>query len=218
MFAKNRKAAQYFSGEFRNRTVKKLYVGTILAPYNHPIDPKLFEIDGLDLESAPTTYNCRAGSLAICDLMTTSYGVRPGKSEHNAPNKKSNCKYFKKTQTFFFPLEVVNKGGRHPKKGAVKQNVIFKPITGAKHQIRALCAFYFGAPILGDKKYMRFSKVHNEMQFDDTRLHLHACMLSFLHPKTQKDVTVFSKIPNYISRYSNALSKADLKPYLEDIN
>ena len=65
MFAKNRKAAQYFSEEFRNRSVKKLYVGTILAPYNHPIDPKLFEIDGLDLESAPTTNNCRAGSLHL---------------------------------------------------------------------------------------------------------------------------------------------------------
>ena len=218
MFAKNRKAAQYFSEEFRNRSVKKLYVGTILAPSNHPIDPKLFEIDGLDLENAPATHNRRAGSLAICDLMTTKYGVRPGKSAHNAPNKNSNCKYFKKTQTFFFPLEVVNNGVRNPKTDTAKQNVLFQPITGAKHQIRALCAFYFRAPILGDKKYMRFSKVHNEMQFDDTRLHLHACMLSFLHPKTQKDVSAFSKIPNYISRYSNALSKADLKPYLEDIN
>ena len=213
----NRKAAQYFSEEFRNRS-KKLYVGTILAPSNHPIDPKLFEIDGLDLENAPATHNRRAGSLAICDLMTTKYGVRPGKSAHNAPNKNSNCKYFKKTQTFFFPLEVVNNGVRNPKTDTAKQNVIFQPITGAKHQIRAL--YYFRAPILGDKKYMRFSKVHKECNSTiPACTYTHACylfciqrhkrmLLSFLRFQT-----IFHDTPMHCQRQTlNLIWKISISP------
>ena len=214
MFAKNRKAARHFSAEFRERSVNKLYIGTILAPSNNPIDPIPFEIEdrGLDLERIPSSCNHGEGYLAICDLMTTQYGVRPATSADNVSNTNSNRKYFNKTRTKLFPLQVLHR--RNSEIETVKQNVIFQPITGAKHQIRALCACYLGAPILGDKKYMRFSKVDNELQVVDTRLHLHACMLSFLNPTTQKNVTVFSKLPKYISQYSEALSKADLEVYL----
>lgn len=58
--------------------------------------------------------------------------------------------------------------------------VALTPITGRSHQLRVHMA-HMGTPILGDALY-----AHNDALNAHTRLCLHARVLRFTHPKTQK--------------------------------
>lgn len=60
--------------------------------------------------------------------------------------------------------------------------------TGKKHQIRVHCQLA-GHPILGDARY---GSKENPIR----RLCLHATVLEFIHPFTQKKVSFFSPLPN----------------------
>jgi 23S rRNA pseudouridine1911/1915/1917 synthase len=70
-----------------------------------------------------------------------------------------------------------------------------EPFTGRTHQLRVHLAF-IGHPILGDTKY------GNNNEF--SRLALHARMIGFMHPRTEKFVEFSSDIPleftEFISR------------------
>lgn len=59
--------------------------------------------------------------------------------------------------------------------------------TGRKHQIRVHCQLA-GHPVLGDQRY---GSVESPLK----RLCLHAYMLGFKHPFTNKEVSFFSPIP-----------------------
>lgn len=65
--------------------------------------------------------------------------------------------------------------------------VQFRPVTGRTHQLRVHAAHHQGlsAPIVGDPLY----------GFSDSRLHLHADQLEFVHPQHQHLVSVSSPVP-----------------------
>lgn len=62
-----------------------------------------------------------------------------------------------------------------------------EPFTGRTHQLRVHCAF-IGHPILGDAKYGSKSSF--------PRLALHARLLGFIHPRSQKYVEFSTDIPS----------------------
>lgn len=75
--------------------------------------------------------------------------------------------------------------------------------TGRTHQIRVHMAS-IGCPILGDKAYgNRSENAFSERQYGIKRQLLHAYSLSFLHPLSQKQITV------------QAPYKADMKRIIE---
>lgn len=67
--------------------------------------------------------------------------------------------------------------------------------TGRTHQLRIHCA-EAGHPILGDRIYGRTTGAKDSRRGDDAdRLHLHACALTFRHPKTRKMMSFESPAP-----------------------
>lgn len=72
--------------------------------------------------------------------------------------------------------------------------VRLKPKTGRKHQLRKHL-FEIGTPILGDKDYFL-----EDLISYGNGLYLHAYKLDFIHPVTQKQLTITSAIPKKISR------------------
>ena len=70
--------------------------------------------------------------------------------------------------------------------------------TGRKNQIRAHLSEK-GFPIIGDKKYG--SNINNMK-----RIGLHAHHLQFIHPATQKTITLNSPLPNDLKRFIQVLS------------
>lgn len=58
--------------------------------------------------------------------------------------------------------------------------------TGRYHQIRAQLA-HIGHPVIGDKKYDSPAPL--------ARIHLHASLLEFTHPKTEKRLRIESPVP-----------------------
>lgn len=67
--------------------------------------------------------------------------------------------------------------------------VLLKPITGRSHQLRVHLA-ELGHPILGCEFY-----AHPQAQRASERLNLHATMLSFSHPLSDKPMTFTSEAP-----------------------
>ncbi|MCF7907582.1 MAG: RluA family pseudouridine synthase [Candidatus Omnitrophica bacterium] len=67
------------------------------------------------------------------------------------------------------------------------------PITGRMHQLRVHLKF-LGYPIVGDKKY--------GVKDNYRELLLHACVLSFIHPKSNKLLKFTSPIPERFSSFS----------------
>ena len=67
--------------------------------------------------------------------------------------------------------------------------------TGRKHQIRVQ-AHTHNFPILGDRRYGAAGNLAK-------RLCLHAHRLSFVHPKSQKRIDIYSPIPNSMQVYMN---------------
>jgi 23S rRNA-/tRNA-specific pseudouridylate synthase len=70
-----------------------------------------------------------------------------------------------------------------------------QPITGRTHQLRIHCA-HVGSGICGDSLYGT-----SRVQFDPLgggKLHLHACKLSFPHPKNEQQLCEFSSSPAWL--------------------
>jgi 23S rRNA pseudouridine955/2504/2580 synthase len=220
MFAKNRRTARYFFKEFKNRTIKKMYIGTVFLPLNEVISvdnnnnsKNYANADTNDRKSQYKKNKVRkykkdkddkekhSNNLIIYDLVKTSYGVRPADETNKADSRK--------TMTKVFPLELSKAySEEYPCHHTTmkKQNIIYQPITGHKHQLRALSAFFLKAPIVGDKKYTRFVEnlpPGSEDIINDDKLHLHAWVLQFTHPLTKKIITIESDIPEYILKHSD---------------
>ncbi|MBU1125765.1 MAG: RluA family pseudouridine synthase [Candidatus Omnitrophica bacterium] len=73
--------------------------------------------------------------------------------------------------------------------------VELRPYTGRTHQLRVHLA-HIGHPILGDEKYSQNN--------DFGRLYLHARLLGFVHPGTDKYLEFSSKVPEEFLRVCNS--------------
>ncbi|WP_146518963.1 RluA family pseudouridine synthase [Stieleria varia] len=73
-----------------------------------------------------------------------------------------------------------------PSKAGDCSRLVLRPITGRMHQLRIQAASR-GHAILGDSIYATEVPEGGD---SDTRIHLHACEITFHHPKTGKRVTV----------------------------
>ena len=65
-------------------------------------------------------------------------------------------------------------------------------LTGRKHQIRVHLS-ESGRPIVGDRRYGKENDTHR-------RLALHAISITFLHPRTGRELTFETKVPTYFTR------------------
>lgn len=84
--------------------------------------------------------------------------------------------------------------------------VAMEPITGRTHQLRAHMA-EIGHPIIGDGKYGGSGQENLGDGWGakmggiiSNKLHLHARSMTFLHPVTQKSVTVTADLPEHMAR------------------
>jgi len=94
--------------------------------------------------------------------------------------------------TFFKVLKKFNKASF----------VIAKPLTGRTHQIRVHFS-YIGHPVLGDPLYGGLK--HNIPL--PKRTMLHACKITFIHPRTQKKLTFSAPLPEDFKNYILCLLK-----------
>ncbi len=75
--------------------------------------------------------------------------------------------------------------------------ILAKPRTGLTHQIRAHLS-YLGHPIIHDSLYASREKQASlslDSPFTSSRMALHAAEISFIHPVTHTDITIFSPLP-----------------------
>ncbi|MFA7187984.1 MAG: RluA family pseudouridine synthase [Alphaproteobacteria bacterium] len=82
--------------------------------------------------------------------------------------------------------------------------VKFAPMTGRTHQLRVHAAFSLGAPIVGDRLYMKHNdeiKKNNLLGsvLESNKLFLFAYKLSFQHPATGKIVTIRAQMPDFMA-------------------
>jgi len=78
------------------------------------------------------------------------------------------------------------------------------PETGRTHQIRVHLK-YIGHPVVGDEKYAGRKTAREDRKWC-SRQFLHASYLSFIHPKTGKQVIVSSKLPSDLQQIIMKLS------------
>ncbi len=72
--------------------------------------------------------------------------------------------------------------------------VLLAPITGRKHQLRAVLSS-LKAPIVGDKKY------GSKTRLNYSSILLHSLFVSFPHPVKKEEVSFFAPIPRYFPRF-----------------
>lgn len=139
--------------------------------------------------------------LVKANLFQTYHGTRLDRAGENPISKE--------TETIVNPLE--------PSRHDGLQGVLLRPLTGYKHQLRALMALYYNAPIVGDKKYARLVK-HESLRGGGTPgigpslLHLHAWKIEFFHPGNQgKALRVEAPLPGHIAPYFEAHRGNDSK-------
>jgi 23S rRNA-/tRNA-specific pseudouridylate synthase len=123
-------------------------------------------------------------------LVKTFHGVRPS---NMYPSLKETI-----TKTMMRPL-------KPPISSHGRQGIILRPLTGHKHQLRAVLAFQYQAPLVGDRKFAIKVCDHKlgGLTTDGVieKLHLHAWKLEFDHPFTNEKICVESRLPSHIAPY-----------------
>ena len=77
--------------------------------------------------------------------------------------------------------------------------VVFRPLTGRTHQIRAHASYALQTPIVGDYKY-GYDSEGLETQVKAKRLHLHAYEIRFDHPQHKKLMKFTAPLPADIKK------------------
>ncbi len=80
-----------------------------------------------------------------------------------------------------------------------------KLLTGRTHQIRVHMQ-YIGFPLIGDQTYGLNTKKENKNIKSFTRQALHAEILSFVHPLTNKKINIQSELPDDLINLENILN------------
>lgn len=112
----------------------------------------------------------RPGQKGVIDLpLSADYDERPRQKADKAQGKASLTEY---------KVITVNQDNT--------TDILFSPVTGRTHQLRVHSAHTLGLgrPIVGDLLYGGSPS---------SRLHLHACSLTFIHPSTGTEMTFSSK-------------------------
>ncbi|MBP5363774.1 MAG: RluA family pseudouridine synthase [Alphaproteobacteria bacterium] len=119
--------------------------------------------------------------------------------------------YMIKGQVFDSPTRLNNGTGQRPQRAITEYEVLgvasgcvswvlFKPKTGRTHQLRIHSALSLNAPIVGDDIYGRGRKMDGAINamLATNNLHLLAYSLTFRHPATNKIVTFYAKVPDFM--------------------
>ncbi len=88
--------------------------------------------------------------------------------------------------------------------------VLAKPVTGRTHQIRVHLS-YLGHPIIGDPVYGGLKHGIPKPK----RLMLHSYRISFVHPRTKKEMRFEAPIPEDFQEYIKCLKNLNPKPNLQ---
>ena len=79
--------------------------------------------------------------------------------------------------------------------------ILFSPKTGRTHQLRLHSAYSLNAPIVGDELYgTRRGGIDGVFGFvlNTQKLFLFAYKITFRHPKTNKEITLYADVPDFM--------------------
>ena len=160
IYAKTADAEAILKKQLEEHTVKKTYMARL-----SPADPCSQEFNLPELKPGDK------GSIEL--PLSADYDERPRQKVDKVQGKSSLTAY---------EVLSVNEDGT--------TDVLFHPHTGRTHQLRVHSAHLsgLGRPILGDLLYGGCGSVWTETG-TWTRLHLHACSITFLHPATSNPLT-----------------------------
>jgi tRNA pseudouridine65 synthase len=134
-------------------------------------------------------------------IKKTYFGVVRGfvnESKHiTSPVKNADTKVYKDAETLCEPMFTkLLDIPVHPYSNSRYSLVKLNPSTGRMHQLR-IHMNKISHPIIGDYKYGdRFHNRMFESQFNYPNLFLHAYSLDFIHPNTNKRISVNAKFTN----------------------
>lgn len=171
VFAKTPEAAAKIRKQFEEHTIKKTYLARL-----SPRDTHRFADDTPDL---------KVGDKGRLELpLGPDYDERPRQKVDGSHGKESLTEY-----------EVISINLDNT------ADILFHPLTGRTHQLRVHSAHILGLgrPILGDLLYGGWRTVSSDKLLQQpkqtlSRLHLHALSISFTHPKTEEQMSFFSRI------------------------
>ncbi len=168
VFAKTASAAVEIQKQFESQTVEKVYKARLSASEGQKTGcfGQTYTDSGLN-----RGFRLKVGDKGRIELpLSPDYDERPRQKVDFSQGKAAVTDY-----------EIVGQG----QDGCL--DILFRPRTGRTHQLRVHAAHTLGlgCPILGDPLYGGRPA---------PRLHLHACLISFLHPATGQMITLSSEI------------------------
>ncbi|MDO6737438.1 pseudouridine synthase [Wenyingzhuangia sp. 2_MG-2023] len=138
-------------------------------------------------------------------------GFAPESGKIDSPVKGRDANKHKEALTFFERLERFHIDvpvGPYP--SARYSLITLTPKTGRLHQLR-IHLNKISYPLVGDPKYGdRFHNRMFETEFDCSKLFLHAFHLEFVHPFTQKNISITAKKPTHWELVFNLMRQKSL--------